>query len=378
MNAQVFSGFDPAAVFDQVDAGGSATLALVFCSPSQDIELLRRGLVERGLAVVGATTAGEIAGAEILEGAISVMLWDVDPDAFAVWSSGRSEAETVGAVSVRLGQAAVDRFARPVVFAFASGVATDGESVVRGVESGAGRPLPLYGGLAGDDFQMVETRVFTGDEVCTEGVVGLVLDGDRYDVSGLATNGWQPVGIAKEVTRAEGNVVYELDGTPILDVYADYLDLGDLLAGGAGIAMSLGVQYPLSLEREGADAVVRAPLLSDPESGGLIFAGAVAEGARVRFCVPPSLEVVDRAVVDAAALRDRTPDADAVLLVSCKARHQALGPIAEDEVEGFHGLWNVPMAGFFSYGEIGAGPSGRCDFHNETCSLVTVRERAGR
>ena len=35
----------------------------------------------------------------------------------------------------------------------------------------------------------------------------------------------------------------------------------------------------------------------------------------------------------------------------------------------------APMIGFFSYGEIGNVKGGACDFHNETCSLVLLKER---
>ncbi len=37
-------------------------------------------------------------------------------------------------------------------------------------------------------------------------------------------------------------------------------------------------------------------------------------------------------------------------------------------------VWGAPMAGYFSYGEIGGPTSGSCDFHNETCMLLAVRE----
>jgi hypothetical protein len=37
-------------------------------------------------------------------------------------------------------------------------------------------------------------------------------------------------------------------------------------------------------------------------------------------------------------------------------------------------LWNVPMVGFFTYGEIGRNAGGATDFHNETCVLVALRE----
>ena len=379
METQVCSGYSLDDVLSQIDtqteAGLRPTLALTFCAPDQDASALGAALGERGLSVVGATTAGEIAGGTILEGGCTVMLWEAAPDRFDVWSEERRADDTMEAVAQRLGEAAIQRFAEPVVIVFASGLATDGQTVVQGLERGAGRPVPLYGGLAGDDMRMVETNVLADGQVLSDGLAALILDGSRYRVEGLATSGWQPVGVAKEVTRSEGNVVYELDGAPVLDVYSQYFDLGDLRDSNVSIVMDIGVQYPLLVERDQGRSVIRAPLFSDPDAGSLVFAGGVPQGSRVRFCIPPSLDVVDRVVEEVETLYDRAPDADAVLLVSCKARHSALGPLAEDEVHSLNEVWGVPMAGYFSYGEIG-GATGECDFHNETCMLVTVREVA--
>jgi hypothetical protein len=74
------------------------------------------------------------------------------------------------------------------------------------------------------------------------------------------------------------------------------------------------------------------------------------------------------------AFHDRAPDADALLLFSCKARHFALGPLAEDEVGSMQRFWNVPMVGFYTYGEFGKNAAGATDFHNETCVLVVLKE----
>jgi hypothetical protein len=45
----------------------------------------------------------------------------------------------------------------------------------------------------------------------------------------------------------------------------------------------------------------------------------------------------------------------------------------EDEIRGIFEYWDKPMIGFFSYGEIGATEGAQCDFHNETCTLVSLK-----
>ena len=101
--------------------------------------------------------------------------------------------------------------------------------------------------------------------------------------------------------------------------------------------------------------------------------GAYPKESKVKFCIPPSLDIVEQVVEEAATVQQCLPEADALILISCKARHAALGPLVEDEIEGLHSLWNAPMLGYFSYGEIGGREPQLCDFHNETCTLVTLR-----
>ena len=55
------------------------------------------------------------------------------------------------------------------------------------------------------------------------------------------------------------------------------------------------------------------------------------------------------------------------------ARHNALGPTISEEIEDAWQKWNVPLVGFFTYGEIGSSYNAVCNFHNETFTLVSVK-----
>ncbi|MFK7936266.1 MAG: FIST C-terminal domain-containing protein, partial [Saprospiraceae bacterium] len=120
---------------------------------------------------------------------------------------------------------------------------------------------------------------------------------------------------------------------------------------------------------------LRSPLISNETDRSLMLAGGVQTGDQFRFSISPGLEVVDQTIAAFQDLKDQISEADALLLFSCKGRHAALGPMIEDEVKGIYDHWQQPMIGFFSYGEIGADHSGKCDFHNETCSLIVLREK---
>lgn len=357
-------------------SGFTPSVGLMFCSVSQPYEAATQLLGQNGVTVVGLTSAGEIVNATVLEDAGVVLLMDIQPEHFVVHVLPKENDVSEEDVARQLGRQAIERFVNPIVLAFASGLSTDGEAIVRGIHAGAGRSLPLFGGLAGDDLRMEKTFVFSNDHVTDDGLIGLILDGDRYQAEGIGTSGWQTVGIEKTITHSEGNIVYAIDDEPALDVYEKYFSLHNLTENPQDIVREIGVHFPLSVRRDDGQMVIRAPLFSQ-NGNALVFAGTVPEGAKVMFCIPPSSSIVEQVVEESACLQQVIPEAEALILISCKARHSALGPLVEDEIEGLHDLWgcNPPLAGYFSYGEIGPAYKQRCDFHNETCMLVALREK---
>ena len=111
------------------------------------------------------------------------------------------------------------------------------------------------------------------------------------------------------------------------------------------------------------------------EDKSIVYAGTVPEGAKVRFSMPPGSEIIEHAIEQMSEFNRQIPKSDAIVLFSCKARHVALGPMVEDEISGIYKLWNVPLVGFFTYGEIGPVPQGQCDFHNHTLVPVLIQEK---
>jgi len=249
-----------------------------------------------------------------------------------------------------------------------AGLQADGEAFVHGVIVTMGYEAPLFGGLAGDDLKMQGTYTFTEKEITGLGVLALALDNVKIEVNGLAVSGWKGIGTIKTVTRAEGNVVYTIDDHPALDVYSRYFNIN------LGDDQTLAAEYPLQVMREDGSFVLRAAMIINPDKS-MVYAGTVPQGSQVQFSMPPSTEIIDFAIQNLSHFKQDTTNADALILFSCKGRHLALGPMIEDEIDSIFHLWEAPMVGFFTYGEIGPTKAGRCDFHNNTLTLVTLREK---
>ena len=67
-------------------------------------------------------------------------------------------------------------------------------------------------------------------------------------------------------------------------------------------------------------------------------------------------------------------DPDALIMFPCQGREIAFGSYMSDEIDRLKKMWNAPMIGLFSFGEIGRGADGKYDFYNMTCSLAMLKE----
>jgi hypothetical protein len=66
---------------------------------------------------------------------------------------------------------------------------------------------------------------------------------------------------------------------------------------------------------------------------------------------------------------------DAVIMFSCVSRFLSFGFMTCEEFERLKNVWNAPFIGFFSYGEYGKAKDSKHEFHNNTCCVVTLKEK---
>jgi hypothetical protein len=349
------------------------TLSLVFAAPQYDVAAISALFVERNIALLGCTTAGEIQNDQLTEGGISVLLLDVAPQHFQIHTVKNQKGIT--SASQQLRAFADSTFENPAMIVVTSGIMNDGEAIVEGLKMGRQANIPIYGGLAGDDLIIKNTIVFTHQDICSDGVAAVVFNNDTIEITGLATSGWQTLGAENVVTKAEGNVILTINNEPALDYFIRFFGYHDDANFKNKTISSISAQYPFQVIREDGYAVLRSPIFGDYETGSLRLVGRIKEGDRFRFSISPGVEVIEQTVAEFSSFNQQKPDADALILFSCKGRHAALGPFLEDEVKGIYDHWQKPMIGFLTYGEIGHVGNGTCDFHNETCSLVVLREK---
>lgn len=350
------------------------TLAIIFSSTKQSLGKIQALFSKKNIQLIGCTSAGEIANKELLDGGIVGLLLDIHPDYFTVSIEQRIGKSAYEAAFV-MGQNAMQQFQHPALVVMSSGVHVNADEIIMGFKDVLPDAVPVFGGLASDDLALQKTSVFNNEQVYDEAILSLVLDNEKIEVKGLAASGWQAVGTTNTITKADGNMIYTINDQPALDIFLKYFGFFDNLNIQGKPITTISAQYPLQILRKNGHHVLRSPIVGNEEDRSLMLAGGVKTGDQFRFSISPGFEVIDQTVDAFKQLKEQTHEADALILFSCKGRHAALGPMIEDEISGIYDHWQKPMIGFFSYGEIGADFTGQRDFHNETCSLIVLRER---
>ncbi|MFP4471080.1 MAG: FIST signal transduction protein [Bacteroidales bacterium] len=346
-------------------------LAFVFSSIQMDLEVVGETFKAYPLQVFGMSTCGEIFYDGKEEGiwinSTAVSLVEIDQSCFSTKTFDGHDI-TSADLGREIGKWGKSKFENPAFIIGICGLTTNGQAVVEGVQEICGKETTLFGGLAGDDARFEETFVFDENRILDLGAVVTVFDTQKTDIKGLATSGWVGIGSDKLITSAEGNVVYTIDDIPALKVYKDHLNIRD------EDLPEIGVEYPLLVKKENRE-ILRAVIGIDREKESLIFAGTVPEGATVTFSTSPGFEVVDHTKQDISDFFDRHGTGSLLLLFSCMARHKALGPIINEELERTWEKARVPITGFFTYGEIGNNKFSECEFYNETFTLAVISEK---
>ena len=220
----------------------------------------------------------------------------------------------------------------------------------------------LFGGLSASRGRSVQIAdgVFDGG-----GLSGVAFSAEVGVISRV-TQGCQPIGPRRLVSRAQDNFVITLDGRGALDCVMEDLGLPpDMALEPVAEALSntlVGLHPGEDAELVapvafGADMLVRNIIGLDPRAGVVAIGDEVEQGAWLIFCRrDPAAALADLRRI-AREIRDELVDSDRVALgavyVSCSGRGGPHFGRPAAELELIRDvLGDVPLAGFFAGGEI--------------------------
>jgi small ligand-binding sensory domain FIST len=315
--------------------------------------------------LVGCVADGVLAGGREVEDGPGAAVWaaalpDAEIETFHVTAVSTDEGVAIAGFPELADPALVALLADPFSFPV-------GGFLTRLNEEREG--VPLVGGIASGGGAAGTAALVLDGELHDEGAVGAVVSGVR--VVTAVSQGCAPLGREAVITRAEGNVVFELAGKPALDWVRGQLGSlpPDRLALAArGILAGLVIDENKA-EYERGDYLMRA-LLGVDEA-----AGAIAIGEQVRVGQTLRLHTRDEASADedlreALATVVGQGSAAGALLFTCNGRGTNMFSEPDHDARLVAAELGVPsLAGFFCGGEIGP-VGGRAFLHGFTATLA--------
>lgn len=328
-----------------------------------------------GARIVGCSTAGEICGTKVHDDTIVATAVRFDHTRIRVSQATVANAQED---SYRAGVALATELIQEGlthVMVLSDGLNVNGTQLSCGLHDRLPPEVVVTGGLAGDADRFQRTLVWVDDTVSENRAVAIGFYGDRLRIGFGSLGGWDSFGPARLVTRAQDNVLYELDGQPALELYKRYL--GEHAAN----LPSSALMFPLAVHAQGnEEGLVRTILAIDEEQGSLTFAGDIPQGAYARLMKANVDRLVDGAAGAARsglqALDTFAPEL--AVLISCVGRKLVLKQRVEEEVDSVRDVLGpqAALAGFYSYGEIcPQGEVKKCELHNQTMTVTTFSEK---
>jgi hypothetical protein len=326
----------------------------------------------KGAIVLGCSTGGEIHGSDVLDDSLSLTALSF---ARTELRSAEASVDTAND-SFKAGQkigAGLSAKNLKTIFVLSDGTRVNGSELVRGIRSCTGNNVVITGGLAGDGPRFGTTYVGLNDRPAAGRVAAVGFYGDSISVGHGSAGGWDVFGPERRITKSKGNVLFELDGKPALDLYKHYL--GDDAKGLPGSALL----FPLKVFRPNCpdEALTRTIVAVSESQRTMTFAGDMPEGFSAQLMRGNFDRLVEGAA-DAAHQAVLPSSGDRVaVLVSCIGRKLLLGQRICEEVEAVQDVFGkeTALTGFYSYGEVSPHAATHCaELHNQTMTITVLGE----
>lgn len=243
--------------------------------------------------------------------------------------------------------------------------------------------VPIAGGLPGDSGKFKQTHQFYDGQVHTDAIPVILLGGDIHPVV-MIGSGWIPTGTPAIATKADRNILSEIDHRPAIEYIGKYIPsqrIGDPEVMGTWPLAVYDDRLRSISDKYKDYAVMRSPFQCDKETGRIIYAGEIPNGAPVRLAKGSREDVIHGAADVAERLKSHLGgrDISCLLFFSCGGRKLVLGLKTPQEVQTLRGALpkDLPICGLYVYGEIAPIDStdpnlNQARFHNTTLVLCAL------
>jgi len=269
------------------------------------------------------------------------------------------------------------------VLVLSEGITINASGLILGLTQDLPNTVSVTGGLAGDistreSTNFKETLLGLDKPPVSKKIIAIGFYGNSLKVGYGSIGGWDAFGPERLITKSLGNVLYELDNKPALDLYKEYLGERAKELPGAGLFFPMRIRFTTLDNKE--IKVVRTFFSVNEEEKSLTLVGEMPQNGYATLMRANFEHIIDGAA-DAAnssieSIQGST--AQLAILISCIGRKLVLKERTEEEIEAVQSVVGkqASIIGFYSYGEICPilPTEKQCQFHNQTMTITTFRE----
>ncbi len=365
--------------------GAPIELVIVFSSGANDHEAVLAGItsVTGGAKLIGCSSAAEFTDKEVMHDAVCLGVISSDNAKFFLSMAQGLAADPYSTVERAVSELPKKVEGYPFLSAiiFHDALTGKGEETVLSAAAAFGTDIKFVGGSAAD-LNMRVTPVFVNGRAVTD-AVGICLMATKHPILTGVKHGHTPLSPRLKITKAVDNRLYQIDGRPAWEVWAEQtaeaarkigLDVHAITE--ATDVVQITARFELGFETNEGEFKVRAPL-SKNDDGSINFACAIPDGASFRIMQSEkSAQIASAREAAAMAWKQRGENPLAGALVfECACRGIILG---EDFSKGIDGIkaeqGNLPLLGLETFGEICMDPGQFSGYHNTTTVVMLLPE----
>src|SRR5690606_14509500 len=109
------------------------------------------------------------------------------------------------------------------LFIISEGSFVNGSDLIMGLESQILNKATITGGLCGDGSRFQKTLASYNEKPKEGEIVVVGFYGKTLEITFASGDGWVPFGPERTITKSSGNVLWEIDNIPALNIYKNFL-----------------------------------------------------------------------------------------------------------------------------------------------------------
>lgn len=373
----------------KIELAGSADLAIVFSSSDMASNSLLKAIsgLLPDVPIIGSSSTIIISDSGLSKHGVIILLLSFSEGVYFNTAVTRGLTLRANLAGEELGDKLLYGFKdvrRSLGLVFSDALTEVSSDFIFGLQERLGKSFPLAGASASEGMPL-KSQLFFGDSISNDACVG-VLWGGKFNFGLGIKHGWKPLGKPHTVTKANGNIVDEIDGKPAVKFYQDYL--GCDLARLKKVLKQVSIFYPIGLNLAGEAEYLLRNILSIENNGAIRFQGDVPQSSTIRLMIGTKETCLEATRIAAVEARNSMPEIHGTesegkkrkiaLVFSSISRYMLLKRDAAKELAIIKEALgpDIAIVGLYTHGELAPlraiNYRGQVYFHNQAITVLII------